>query len=94
MNRRFSASAESGRRLKTIMKCHECAGTLDASDLNGDGEFSVVYIDGAPRRNGNGLGMAGSALPPPEPVSWIVLGLTSLLGYWATVSWWDHADQM
>ncbi len=39
-------------------------------------------------------GVAGSALPPPEPVSWIVLGLTSVLGYCATVSWWNHADQM
>ena len=39
-------------------------------------------------------GMAGSALPPPEPVSLVVLGLTSALGYWATVSWWDHADQV
>jgi len=36
--------------LKTIMKCHECAGTLDASDLNGDGEFSVLDIDAALRK--------------------------------------------
>ncbi len=27
------------------MKCNECAGTLDASDLNGDGELSVLDID-------------------------------------------------
>jgi len=35
------------------VKCHECAGTLDASDLNGDGAFSVLDIDAALRRNGN-----------------------------------------
>ena len=35
--------------LKTIMKCHECAGTLDASDLNKDGELSVLDIDEALR---------------------------------------------
>ncbi|MGO9482367.1 MAG: HNH endonuclease [Candidatus Kryptoniota bacterium] len=31
--------------LKTILKCHECAGTLDVSDLNNDGELSVLDID-------------------------------------------------
>ena len=36
--------------LKTVMKCHECAGTLDATDLNGDGELSVLDIDAALRR--------------------------------------------
>jgi hypothetical protein len=36
--------------LKTIMKCHECAGTLDISDLNKDGELSVLDIDEALRR--------------------------------------------
>lgn len=40
--------------LKTIMKCHECAGTLDATDLNGDGVFSVLDIDAALRRVNNG----------------------------------------
>ncbi len=39
-------------------------------------------------------GAAGSALPSPEPVGGIVLGLTSVLGYLATVAWWDHADQV
>ena len=33
--------------LKTIIKCHECAGTLDASDLNKDGKLSVLDIDKA-----------------------------------------------
>jgi len=36
--------------LKTIMRCHECAGTIDASDLNNDGELSVLDIDVALRR--------------------------------------------
>lgn len=31
--------------LKTIYYCHECAGTLDKSDLNGDGELTVLDID-------------------------------------------------
>ncbi|HUI28708.1 MAG TPA: hypothetical protein VLX91_00725 [Candidatus Acidoferrales bacterium] len=39
--------------LKTIMKCHECAGTLDAANPNGDRELSVLDIDAALRRNGN-----------------------------------------
>ncbi len=36
--------------LKTIMKCHECAGTLDIADLNKDGELSVLDIDEGLRR--------------------------------------------
>ncbi|MHA1813162.1 MAG: HNH endonuclease [Candidatus Thorarchaeota archaeon] len=31
--------------LKTIYCCHECAGTLDAGDLDGDGELTVLDID-------------------------------------------------
>lgn len=31
--------------LKTICACHECAGTLDLFDANGDGEISVLDID-------------------------------------------------
>jgi len=31
--------------LKTIYNCHECAQTLDKSDLDGDGEISVLDID-------------------------------------------------
>ncbi|HEY9167843.1 MAG TPA: ABC transporter permease [Candidatus Kryptonia bacterium] len=38
-------------------------------------------------------GVAGSALPPAGLVSWIVLGLTSVFGYWGTVAWWNLADQ-
>jgi HNH endonuclease len=31
--------------LKTIFYCHQCAGTLDACDLNNDGMLSVLDID-------------------------------------------------
>ena len=31
--------------LKTMFSCHECAGTLDSSDLDGDGMISVADID-------------------------------------------------
>lgn len=31
--------------LKTIYKCHECAGTLNRGDIDGDGEISVLDID-------------------------------------------------
>ena len=31
--------------LKTIYNCHECAGTLDSGDINGDGELTVLDID-------------------------------------------------
>jgi hypothetical protein len=31
--------------LKTIFNCHECAGTLEASDPDGDGQISVADID-------------------------------------------------
>lgn len=31
--------------LKTIYNCHECAQTLDKSDINADGEISVLDID-------------------------------------------------
>lgn len=31
--------------LKTIFKCHECAGTLDSADPDGDGVISVADID-------------------------------------------------
>lgn len=31
--------------LKTIFCCHECAGTLQAKDLDGDGEISVLDLD-------------------------------------------------
>lgn len=31
--------------LKTIYCCHECAGTLDAEDLDGDGSMTVLDID-------------------------------------------------
>jgi len=31
--------------LKTIFNCHECAGTLGAADLDGDGELTVLDID-------------------------------------------------
>jgi 5-methylcytosine-specific restriction endonuclease McrA len=31
--------------LKTIFSCHECAGTLEASDPNGNGVISVADID-------------------------------------------------
>ena len=31
--------------LKTIYNCHKCAGTLDAGDIDGDGEVTVGDID-------------------------------------------------
>ncbi|MGA2242677.1 MAG: HNH endonuclease [Verrucomicrobiota bacterium] len=31
--------------LKTIANCHECAGTLESRDLDGDGEITVLDID-------------------------------------------------
>ncbi len=31
--------------LKTIYHCHACAGTLDATDLDGDGEMTVLDLD-------------------------------------------------
>ncbi|MEW5980617.1 MAG: HNH endonuclease [Acidobacteriota bacterium] len=31
--------------LKTIYCCHECAGTLEAGDLDGDGEITVLDVD-------------------------------------------------
>jgi len=31
--------------LKTIFRCHECAGTLSAQDLDGDGKTTVLDID-------------------------------------------------
>ena len=37
--------------LKTIYHCHECAGTLDKGDLNGDKELTVLDIDFILHRN-------------------------------------------
>jgi len=34
-----------GKYLKTIFKCHECAGTLDGGDLDGDGEVRIWELD-------------------------------------------------
>ena len=31
--------------LKTIYHCHECAGTLDHTDLDGDGQMTVLDLD-------------------------------------------------
>ena len=31
--------------LKTVWHCHECAGTLDSADLDGDGSMTVGDID-------------------------------------------------
>ena len=31
--------------LKTMYHCHECAGTLDSGDLDGDGQMTVLDID-------------------------------------------------
>jgi 5-methylcytosine-specific restriction endonuclease McrA len=31
--------------LKTIYNCHQCAGTLDREDIDGDGEITVLDID-------------------------------------------------
>jgi len=41
-----------GKYLKTIFKCHECAGTLDAGDLDGDGRVRVWELDWVVRRYG------------------------------------------
>lgn len=37
--------------LKTIFNCHECAGTLAATDLDGDGQLTVLDIDEVLRRH-------------------------------------------
>lgn len=37
--------------LKTMYCCHECAGTLDRTDLDGDGEITVLDIDAIIARN-------------------------------------------
>ncbi len=42
--------------LKTIYWCHECAGTLDGGDIDGDGKLTVLDIDYLCRR-----GMGGDA---------------------------------
>jgi len=34
--------------LKTIYDCHVCAGTLDATDLDGDGIMTVLDLDKIP----------------------------------------------
>jgi len=39
-----------GKYLKTIFKCHQCAGTLDAGDLDGDGKVRVWELDDVVRR--------------------------------------------
>jgi len=31
--------------LKTIYRCHDCAGTLYLGDINGDGQLTVLDID-------------------------------------------------
>ena len=38
-------------------------------------------------------GVAGPLSPKPEAVSYIILGLTSLLGIAGTAAWWRYADQ-
>ncbi len=29
--------------LKTILNCHLCAGTLDGGDIDGDGDFNLLF---------------------------------------------------
>lgn len=41
--------------LRTIHDCHACAGTLDATDLDGDGELTVADIDELVARNAQGV---------------------------------------
>ncbi|MCL4551322.1 MAG: hypothetical protein M1495_22440 [Bacteroidetes bacterium] len=31
--------------LKTIYKCHDCAGTLTGGDIDGDGKITVLDLD-------------------------------------------------
>ncbi len=38
-------------------------------------------------------GMAGSSLPQPEFVSYVLLAVTGILGFAGTVAWWELADQ-
>jgi ABC-2 type transport system permease protein len=38
-------------------------------------------------------GVAGSALPQPGLVSYLILGLTGISGLFGTVAWWNSADQ-
>jgi hypothetical protein len=41
----FIPSLLEKKYLKTIYCCHECVGTLDRGDLDGDGDISVLDID-------------------------------------------------
>jgi hypothetical protein len=38
--------------LKTVHDCHECAGTLESGDLDGDGEITVLDLDHVLQRHG------------------------------------------
>jgi ABC-2 type transport system permease protein len=38
-------------------------------------------------------GVAGPFSPKPEIISYVILGLTSILGIGGTVAWWRYADQ-
>lgn len=38
-------------------------------------------------------GMAGSSLPQPDLVSYVVLALTCISGFAGTLAWWELADQ-
>jgi len=38
-------------------------------------------------------GLAGTAVPQPEAISYFILGLTSVLGLFGTAAWWRFADQ-
>jgi hypothetical protein len=46
--------------LKTIANCHECAGTVDAPDLDGDGEITVLDIDEVLRRSAEAPATGGA----------------------------------
>jgi hypothetical protein len=37
--------------LKTVYCWHECAGTLDSGDLDGDGELTVLDVDEVVKRH-------------------------------------------
>lgn len=51
--------------LKTIANCHECTGTVESGDLDGDGEITVLDIDQILQRstgqNANGPQAGSSA---------------------------------
>jgi len=70
--------------LRGIYECHECAGTLESGDLDGDGELTLLDVDqvitahaaraasiaGDGRRDAAGTNLADGRPPPPPAPLW------------------------